>query len=218
MLIIKALKEWETTTNGAIKLNVSDDPVAEYKELQIHRRHEAIKKQKENQSLKSPSVKRDKKQADNSEQEQTEETVEYDDGDDGVALQQSDFWNVQKGCSDKLTILRVTSEHPMINGSEGINHYMGLSHPFYKFKWVMLVVDRLQTVRAFEETIVHELGHSFGLKHSFVKKSGVMYVNLEQTLCVTKYDTDHFAVRWKLDALKLTPHECSYVKHDETDL
>jgi hypothetical protein len=211
-IIVSVIEEWELASNGGIHLTISDNPNREYHEMITIRQIRA------NEAAKKTALASGKPAALDEEGD-----AEPDDGEDGVTSHE-DFWNTSHGCTNQLVILRTTSRNPKImkmeidsgmTAGENSTGFMGYTNPNCGLKYIMLVVDRLNSTKSFHDVIIHELGHAFGLRHTFNKWGGVMYAENEQAPCVTKQDMDNFCARWKCNSKLATPGVCPGSKTDK---
>jgi len=94
-----------------------------------------------------------------------------------------------KGCRNSFYIVRVTSDNPVVKALDGENrHIMAFTFEGCAFKFIAVVADRMQDEEMMYTTMLHELGHMWGLKDNARGRDSIMNGSWPGATCITKHD------------------------------
>lgn len=98
-----------------------------------------------------------------------------------------DPWS--KKCRQSFFIIRVTSDHPVVKTLDGEDrHIMAFTFSGCVFKFIAVVADRMQDEEMMYTTMLHELGHMWGLKDNGLGSASIMNGSWPGSKCITKHD------------------------------
>ena len=100
----------------------------------------------------------------------------------------SDPW--EKECRHNFYVIRITSSHPIVKDFdlEG-RHIMAFTYTGCVYKFIAVVADRMRDEKMMYATILHELGHMWGLSDNKDGKQSIMNgVWPMGSTCITKKD------------------------------
>ena len=110
----------------------------------------------------------------------------------------------QKGCRQTFYVIRVTSSHPTVRaidsaGASGEAHeVLGFTFSGCNFKFIAVVADRMRDEEMMYTTMLHELGHMWGLPDNKAGKNSIMNGSWPASHCVTRKDiVDLYSVNKK---------------------
>lgn len=105
----------------------------------------------------------------------------------------------QKGCRHAFYIIRVNSNHPTVKALDGENRQiMAFTFAGCAFKFIAVVADRMRDEHMLYTTMLHELGHMWGLKDNREGTDSIMNGSWPGADCITKKDLhDVYAVMGK---------------------
>lgn len=94
-----------------------------------------------------------------------------------------------KGCRHTFYLLRITSNHPVVKGLDGENReILAFTFTGCTFKFIAVVADRMRDENMLYTTMLHELGHMWGLPDNKDGKTSVMNGSWPGSKCITKKD------------------------------
>lgn len=98
-----------------------------------------------------------------------------------------DPWS--KGCRKTFYVIRVTSSHPVVQAFdvEG-RHVMAFTFTGCAYKFIAVVADRMKNEEVMYTTMLHELGHMWGLKDNKEGNKSIMNGSWPGAKCITKRD------------------------------
>lgn len=98
-----------------------------------------------------------------------------------------DPWS--KGCRHTFYVIRITSNHPVVKALDGEDkQIMAFTFTGCAFKFIAVVADRMRDENMLYTTMLHELGHMWGLPDNKDGKSSVMNGSWPGSNCITKKD------------------------------
>lgn len=98
-----------------------------------------------------------------------------------------DPWS--KGCRHTFYVIRITSNHPVVKALDGEDkQIMAFTFAGCAFKFIAVVADRMRDENMLYTTMLHELGHMWGLPDNKDGKSSVMNGSWPGSNCITKKD------------------------------
>lgn len=98
-----------------------------------------------------------------------------------------DPWS--KGCRQTFYIIRITSSHPVVQEFEAQNrHVMAFTFTGCAYKFIAVVADRMSNEEVLYTTMLHELGHMWGLKDNQEGDASIMNGSWPGAKCITKRD------------------------------
>lgn len=98
-----------------------------------------------------------------------------------------DPWS--KGCRHTFYVIRITSNHPVVKALDGEDRQiMAFTFTGCAFKFIAVVADRMRDENMLYTTMLHELGHMWGLPDNKDGKSSVMNGSWPGSNCITKKD------------------------------
>lgn len=105
----------------------------------------------------------------------------------------------QKGCRHTFYVIRVNSGHPTVKFLDGKDRQiMAFTFTGCSFKFIAIVADRMKDDQMLYTTMLHELGHMWGLKDNKEGKESIMNGSWPGPNCITKKDLrDVYAVMGK---------------------
>jgi hypothetical protein len=189
-LIAAALKMWTDPLGDSIRMEISEDPGAEYSEMLVQQRL-VLKQERVAAGITNPD------------DAFTDPHDSWDSFDP-----RTPFWSAP-GCSDHAVILRLTSSDPKVRliDQESKSTLVGLTSNSCHDKMVIIIADRIDDERGFIAVVAHELGHLFGLKHDFKRAGTLMFPDKKFAAhCVVARDVESFCDRWGCDTrgMKMT--------------
>lgn len=94
-----------------------------------------------------------------------------------------------KNCRQSFYIIRVTSENAVVKALDGEDRQiMAFTFEGCVFKFIAVVADRMQDEEMMYTTMLHELGHMWGLKDNTRGKDSIMNGSWPGSKCITKHD------------------------------
>lgn len=105
-----------------------------------------------------------------------------------------------KSCRQTFYIIRITSKHPVVkalDGSRDGHEILAFTFSGCKYKFIAVVADRMRDENLMYTTMLHELGHMWGLNDNKDGKESIMNGSWPGATCITKkdihklYDTHH---------------------------
>lgn len=98
-----------------------------------------------------------------------------------------DPWS--KGCRHTFYLIRVTSSHPVVKALDGEDRQiLAFTFAGCAFKFIAVVADRMKDDQMLYTTMLHELGHMWGLPDNKGGKSSIMNGSWPGSKCITKKD------------------------------
>lgn len=98
-----------------------------------------------------------------------------------------DPWS--KGCRHTFYVIRITSSHPVVKALDGEDkQIMAFTFTGCAFKFIAVVADRMRDENMLYTTMLHELGHMWGLPDNKDGKISVMNGSWPGANCITKKD------------------------------
>lgn len=96
----------------------------------------------------------------------------------------------EKGCRHNFYVIRITSNHPIIKEFDLEGRYvMAFTFTGCVYKFIAVVADRMRDEKMLYITILHELGHMWGLSDNKDGKQSIMNgVWPMGSTCITKKD------------------------------
>ena len=92
-------------------------------------------------------------------------------------------------CRQTFYVLRVTSDNPIVKAVDGDNrHVLAFTFTGCVFKFIVVVADRMESEQMMYTTMLHELGHMWGLKDNNRGKASIMNGSWPAAVCITKKD------------------------------
>ena len=94
-----------------------------------------------------------------------------------------------KGCRHTFYLLRITSNHPVVKALDGENReILAFTFTGCTYKFIAVVADRMRDENMLYTTMLHELGHMWGLPDNKDGKTSVMNGSWPGSKCITKKD------------------------------
>jgi hypothetical protein len=94
-----------------------------------------------------------------------------------------------KGCRHTFYLLRITSRHPVVKALDGENReILAFTFTGCTYKFIAVVADRMRDENMLYTTMLHELGHMWGLPDNKDGKSSIMNGSWPGSKCITKKD------------------------------
>lgn len=98
-----------------------------------------------------------------------------------------DPWN--KGCRHSFYIVRINSDHPIVRALDGEDRQiMAFTFTGCVSKFIAVVADRMQTEEMLYTTMLHELGHMWGLPDNKAGSDSIMNGSWPGAKCITTRD------------------------------
>jgi hypothetical protein len=95
----------------------------------------------------------------------------------------------QKGCRPTFYVIRVTSSHPTVKMIDGENRQvLAFTFTGCTFKFIAVVADRMRDEQMLYTTMLHELGHMWGLPDNKGGEDSIMNGSWPGSTCITKRD------------------------------
>lgn len=98
----------------------------------------------------------------------------------------------QEGCRQAFYVVRVTSANSMVKmldeAGEAKREVMAFTFTGCNFKFIAVVADRMQDEEMMYTTMLHELGHMWGLKDNKAGADSVMNGTWPSAPCITRKD------------------------------
>lgn len=95
----------------------------------------------------------------------------------------------QQGCRHAFYIIRVTSNNSTVKALDGEDRQiMAFTFTGCTFKFIAVVADRMRDEHMLYTTMLHELGHMWGLKDNKAGKESIMNGSWPGSSCITKKD------------------------------
>ena len=98
-----------------------------------------------------------------------------------------DPWS--KNCRNTFYVIRITSSHPVIQQFDSQNrHVMAFTFVGCAYKFIAVVADRMGSEEVLYTTMLHELGHMWGLLDNKEGENSIMNGSWPGSKCITKKD------------------------------
>jgi len=98
-----------------------------------------------------------------------------------------DPWS--KGCRHTFYLIRITSSNPVVKALDGENReILAFTFTGCTFKFIAVVADRMRDEDMMYTTMLHELGHMWGLPDNKDGKTSIMNGSWPGSKCITKKD------------------------------
>jgi len=98
-----------------------------------------------------------------------------------------DPWS--KGCRQTFYVIRITSNHPIVRGLDGEDRQiMAFTFAGCVSKFIAVVADRMKDEEMMYTTMLHELGHMWGLPDNKSGVNSIMNGSWPGSSCITKRD------------------------------
>ena len=98
----------------------------------------------------------------------------------------------QQGCRHTFYVVRVTSSHPTVkaidSAGEGSREVLAFTFSGCNFKFIAVVADRMRDEEMLYTTMLHELGHMWGLPDNKAGKDSIMNGSWPSSMCITHKD------------------------------
>lgn len=100
-------------------------------------------------------------------------------------------WKV--GCRNTFYVIRTTSRDPLVKAiddqdGDPTTGVLAFTHPGCLFKYIVIVADRMDNEELMYVTMLHELGHMWGLPDNERGKLSIMNGMYPMAPCITKTD------------------------------
>lgn len=98
-----------------------------------------------------------------------------------------DPWS--KNCRSTFYVIRITSSHPVVQAFEAEGrHVMAFTFTGCAYKFIAVVADRMSNEQVMYTTMLHELGHMWGMKDNQEGEKSIMNGSWPGSKCITKRD------------------------------
>lgn len=93
------------------------------------------------------------------------------------------------GCRHTFYLLRVSSNHPVVKSLDGEDReILAFTFTGCAYKFIVVVADRMRNENMLYTTMLHELGHMWGLPDNKDGKESIMNGSWPGSKCITKKD------------------------------
>lgn len=115
-----------------------------------------------------------------------------------------------KGCRQTFYVIRITSNHPIVKALDGEDkQIMAFTFTGCVSKFIAVVADRMRDEDMMYTTMLHELGHMWGLPDNKAGTNSIMNGSWPGSNCITKRDlSDVYSV---MDKPGMEPKETGCV-------
>lgn len=94
-----------------------------------------------------------------------------------------------KGCRQTFYVIRITSNHPIVKALDGEDkQIMAFTFTGCVSKFIAVVADRMRDEEMMYTTMLHELGHMWGLPDNKAGANSIMNGSWPGSNCITKRD------------------------------